>query len=133
MFVKRIFLYLIGFLLGSILAYFLIFKGRNQSFFPSGIVLDSLSSKEIIIEKKVECMFECNNISTDVKKYLDDAKVIFSESSPRETPKKYVVEIELEEGKTEEKKVKLTFELFETTAKIISAEIINGEKNCNCY
>ncbi len=87
--------------------------------------MDTLKTKEIIIDKKMECLLSCYNISGDVKKLLDDGEVIFSESAPRENPKKYVVEIEIAG-----EKLKLTFEQSEKTAKVISAEMKN--MNCNC-
>src|SRR3989337_3043833 len=98
MFVKRLFLYLIGFFIGSLIVYFLFFKGQNRSFLPGSIVLDTITSKTFVLEPKAECMLKCYDVSQrNIKQLLRDGDVIFSESSPRQTPKKYVVEIETDE------------------------------------
>lgn len=91
-------------------------------------MLDTLKSKEIIIEKKAECLLSCYHITNEnIKELLDDGDVIFSESSPRELPKKYVVEIETKEGE----ELKLIFELSILNAKIISVDA-PGMADCNC-
>ena len=129
MFAKRLFIYLIGFFLGCVIVYFLLFKDKNRSFFPSAIVLDTLRAKEIIIEKKAGCILSCYQITHDkIKGLLGDGDVIFSESNPRETPKKYVVEIETPGGK----EMKLTFELTSETAKIISVKAHGVSQECMC-
>lgn len=126
MFARRLFIYFIGFFLGCILVYFMFFKNKSRSFFPSGIVLDSLKSKDIIIETKMQCILGCYNVNNqNLKELLNEGTVIFSESSPREDPKKYVVETESPEGE----EIKLSFELRTLNAKIIS---IKGPEKPGC-
>ncbi len=129
MFIRRLFLYFIGFFFGSILVYFLFFNNQNRSFFPSGIVLDSLDSKKIIIEKKIDCYLSCCKVTeVNLKNLLKKGDVNFSESSPRDTPKKYVVEIETPENL----KLKLTFEIGNANAKLIGVKIPSEIKGCGC-
>lgn len=129
MFAKRLFLYLIGFFLGSVLVYFLFFRDKSRSFFPSAIVLDTLQSKELTIEKKAECFLSCYRINrSNIKELLAEGEVNFSESSPRETPKKYVVEVETPEG-TE---LKLSFELSVSASRLISVSAPDNKLPCNC-
>lgn len=127
MLLRRFFIYSIGFFLGSILVYFLFFKNQDRSFFPSAIVLDSLRSKDIIIGKKNECLLAYYKISNEnFKNLLREGEVNFSESSPRETPKKYVVEIETSTGD----ELKIIFALSPSSAEIIS--VIPNEIKAEC-
>lgn len=129
MFIKRLFLYLIGFFFGCIIVYFLLFRNKDRSFFPSDIVIDTLKSKELLIEQKTACLLACYQVSKEnLKDLMEDGDVNFSESSPRQEPKKYVVEIEAPEG-TE---LKLLFELSDSNAKIISVEPAPGKPGCTC-
>lgn len=125
MFIKRLFLYLIGFFIGSILVYFMLFKDKSRSFLPSSIILDSLKANEIIYDQHIECILSCYQISNkNIRQMLDDGDVIFSESQPRETPKKYVVEVET----AEEKIIKLSFELSGKSSRIF---LVNAGENAN--
>lgn len=129
MFAKRLFLYFIGFFFGCVLVYFMFFKGKDRGFFPSAIVIDTLKSRELLIEEKAGCRLACYRISEDnLKDLMEDGDVKFSESSPREEPKKYVVEIESPEGD----EVKLLFELTGSNAKIISVTPPPGKPGCTC-
>ena len=129
MFAKRIFLYLIGFFFGSVLVYLLFYRSDGHSFLPSSIVLDTLKSKEFIFEKKAECQLLCFSVvKGDIKKLLKDADVNFSESRPHDNPKKYVIEIK----SLMNEKVKLTVELNDTNAKIVSADMPEAKQTCNC-
>ena len=128
MFIRRLFIYLIGFFLGCAFVYFLFFKGKNRSFFPSAIVLDSLTSKELLIEKKAACSLACYHVSNqNLKELLADGDVIFSESRPRETPKKYAVKIETPEGN----EITLLLELSALNATIISV-LAPAQPACIC-
>jgi hypothetical protein len=129
MFAKRLFLYLVGFFLGSVLVYILFFKDKSRSFFPSAIVLDTLQSSSMEIDKKAECVLSCYHIhASDIKEMLAEGEVNFSESSPREKPKKYVVEVETREGN----ELKLTFELSPSASRLISVKDPGNKLSCNC-
>lgn len=123
---RRLLLYFIGFSIGSIIVYFLFFKDKDRSFFPSGIVLDSLRSKDIIIDQRTACMLACYEINEkNLKDLLDDGDVNFSKSSPRQEPKIYLVETDAPNGE----ELELKFELG-SQAKLLS--VFPLKENCSC-
>lgn len=129
MFLKRLFLYFIGFTVGCILVYFLVFKKRSTSFLPSSIVLDTITGKEIIYEKEVECMLACYGLTRqNLIAVLKEGDVLFSESQPRATPKIYVVETESPDKSV----LKLNFEMLPANSRILKVNPVENAKSCDC-
>jgi hypothetical protein len=100
---RRLRLFILGILLGSLVVWAFLFRGRTfPAWTPEGRVLEALQEQPIKISKHAACLLECFHISNnDVVEILRSADVIFSESSIRdkEIPE-YVLEGKALDGKT---------------------------------
>lgn len=90
-FTDRLKYYLIGFTFGIIAVVFF-FGQRGCSWLPGNRVKNTISEKEIIFGDSIKALLECSKFSNeDIYNLLNSSGDIdFSESHPRETPKKYV-------------------------------------------
>ncbi|MCS6979761.1 MAG: hypothetical protein N2050_05685 [Flavobacteriales bacterium] len=87
-FLRRLFLYLTGVALGSLLSYFLLFRGRQfPAFWPQGIVLEKLGKARYLPHGHSDSLMHCLKLDTTAfKKNLPDSRVIFRRSLPRRVP-----------------------------------------------
>ena len=88
-FKRRLTLYSYGFVLGIILSYFLLFRGRNRySFFPNGRVLEYISTTKISIDSSQLCKLKCLHLTADSLKklLLTTCDIQFSKSDKKRRP-----------------------------------------------
>jgi hypothetical protein len=94
-FARRIRLFIIGILIGSLVVWGFLFRGRTfPAWTPEGRVLEALQEHPIRITSEARCMLNCNKISDDdILALIADGVVLFSESDIRgkDIPE-YVVE-----------------------------------------
>ena len=94
-FARRIRLFIIGILIGSLVVWGFLFRGRTfPAWTPEGRVLEALQEHPIRISSDARCMLDCNKISDeDILALIADGDVLFSESDIRgkDIPE-YVVE-----------------------------------------
>ncbi|MDQ3191135.1 MAG: hypothetical protein M3Q58_06050 [Bacteroidota bacterium] len=104
-FVTRLFKFLIGFLIGSTLVYFLLIKDRDRNlrgWLPSERVSQEILEQELKISSKAICQLQCLKIPQEsLKNIIEEAKVNFSESQVRKEPCPiYLFQTDIKEGKT---------------------------------
>ena len=84
-FARRIRLFIIGILIGSLVVWGFLFRGRTfPAWTPEGRVLEALQEHPIRISSEARCMLDCNKISDeDILALIADGDVLFSESDIR--------------------------------------------------
>ena len=100
---RRLRLFIFGILLGSLVVWGFLFRGRTfPAWTPEGRVLESLQEHPVKISTEARCLLDCNKISDqDILKLIADGDVLFSQSDihGKEIPE-YVVEGKGASGKT---------------------------------
>jgi hypothetical protein len=131
-FARRIRLFIIGILIGSLVVWGFLFRGRTfPAWTPEGRVLEALQEHPIRISSEARCMLNCNKISDeDILALIADGDVLFSESDIRgkDIPE-YVVE-----GKGKNQKLyKMKFRSEYLTTVLISVlPSPNSNATCDC-
>jgi hypothetical protein len=131
-FARRIRLFIIGILIGSLVVWGFLFRGRTfPAWTPEGRVLEALQEHPIRISSDARCMLICNDISDeDILALIADGDVLFSESDIRgkDIPE-YVVE-----GKGKNLKLyKMKFRSEYLTTVLISVlPSPNSNATCDC-
>jgi hypothetical protein len=131
-FARRIRLFIIGILIGSLVVWGFLFRGRTfPAWTPEGRVLEALQEHPIRITSEARCMLNCNKISDeDILALIADGDVLFSESDIRgkDIPE-YVVE-----GKGKNQKLyKMKFRSEYLTTVLISVlPSPNSNSTCEC-
>jgi hypothetical protein len=131
-FARRIRLFIIGILIGSLVVWGFLFRGRTfPAWTPEGRVLEALNEHPIRISSEARCMLNCNHITDDdILALIADGDVLFSESDIRgkDIPE-YVVE-----GKGKNLKLyKMKFRSEYLTTVLISVlPSPNSNATCDC-
>ena len=131
-FARRIRLFIIGILIGSLVVWGFLFRGRTfPAWTPEGRVLEALQEHPIRISSEARCMLNCNQISDDdILALIADGDVLFSESDIRgkDIPE-YVIE-----GKGKNQKLyKMKFRSEYLTTVLISVlPSPNSNSTCDC-
>jgi len=129
---RRIRLFIIGILIGSLVVWGFLFRGRTfPAWTPEGRVLEALQEHPIRISSEARCMLNCNHITDeDILALIADGDVLFSESDIRgEDIPEYVVE-----GKGKNLKLyKMKFRSEYLTTVLISVlPSPNSNATCDC-
>ncbi|RMG81707.1 MAG: hypothetical protein D6707_04380, partial [Bacteroidetes bacterium] len=123
---RRFFFFGIGVALGVWLVYFFLIKNNPRDitgWLPNKRVLQMLSEDSLIIPNAVKCKLSCLQLSYEqIKKVLLSGEVDFNESSPRDTPKRYIVK-DANQNK---------FEFLSYQDSTVLSKIFNLPENCNC-
>ena len=88
-FAGRLKYYLIGFGLGCVIVWAILYRNNNKpSWLPEGRILEFLAKTEVIINDDMKCKLECNSIPTDFlnETFFKHAKVNFEESATQRKP-----------------------------------------------
>ena len=131
-FARRIRLFIIGILIGSLVVWGFLFRGRTfPAWTPEGRVLEALQEHPIRISSEARCVLDCNKISDeDILALIADGDVLFSESDIRgkDIPE-YVIE-----GKGKNQKLyKMKFRTEYLTTVLISVlPSPNSNATCDC-
>jgi hypothetical protein len=131
-FARRIRLFILGILIGSLVVWGFLFRGRTfPAWTPEGRVLEALNEHPIRISSEARCMLNCNHITDeDILSLIADGDVLFSESDIRgkDIPE-YVVE-----GKGKNLKLyKMKFRSEYLTTVLISVlPTPNSNATCDC-
>lgn len=112
--------YLIGVSIGVMVSFFF-FRGRGCAWLPENRVKNEILESVILYTDAVKCQMKCNNVTeADIFELFYSGNVNFSESSPNENPKLYVLEGE---------NFKATFAKEDTISVIRE---IRGGNECDC-
>ena len=130
---QRIRLYLYGFIIGAVLVYFLLFKGKDRTFWlPGNRVKEQVDKSTFRFSEHAKCILECKNITEEeVREVLKNGDVNFSESDTHGVPcPSYAIE-----GTSHNKKLRVLLTVFErdSTAEITTAiNLESGKDSCKC-
>lgn len=82
---KRLRLYFIGFIIGCVLVYFMLFRGTDRSYWlPANRVKEQVRKSQFRYSERVECNMKCRKIThAEVEEILRNGEVNFSESDTR--------------------------------------------------
>ena len=82
---RRIRLFIFGTLLGSLVVWGFLFRGRSfPAWTPEGRVLEALQGNPIKISANARCLLDCNHITDEeILAVLADGDVLFSQSDIR--------------------------------------------------
>lgn len=84
----RIRLYLFGFMIGCVLVYFILLRGKNRtSWLPASRVKEQLIKGNLVFTDHAKCRMICRGISEkEVREILQNGNVNFSESHTHDKP-----------------------------------------------
>jgi hypothetical protein len=122
---RRVRLFTIGVVFGTIVMYFAVFKNRNIYKSPQEVVLGRMTDNPMKTTDKAECKLKCFNLDgPDLKLYFQKADVSFSDSKTHQKPWPiYTVNSE-----------PYTFycEVGEDKNRLIDIVLMNGKDTCDC-
>lgn len=128
---RRIYLFLVGVILGSIITWFFVLKNRNIYKSPQEVILGRLKSNPLQFSEHSLCRLECTHLTSDeVKALLVDGDVNYSESKVHEKPCPfYAVEGKAKDGR----EIRAVFESCDSTAKVVTVMNLSaGIDTCEC-
>src|ERR1051326_2270659 len=126
---RRLRLYGFGVLLGVILSYFLLFRGRDLGFWtPGNRVLEKLRLSEIVYTENAECKLQCLNVSKgEIRKLFDSTeKVDLDSSNVHGKCPIYIIR-----GKGDND-LKVTVSTCDSTANILEIKRTTVKDTCHC-
>ena len=133
---RRVRVYFVGVLLGCIVTWALLLRGRNLDDYmrwtPNQRVLTEFNSDSLfVLNDTVLCHLKCHGFkSNDYKALFEEGNVLFTESNPRKMPKMYRIQHQTEKRGS----LILELEIDENNLKKVVKMEKEGEKelNCNC-
>lgn len=132
---KRFVYFVIGIVVGSILVYFMLIKGKKfPAWLPEDRVKDQIQGTRLILTPKSTCVINCINVKPEeIGQFIADGDVLFSKSDTRKKPYP-VYQIE---GKTAKGVEMIIF--TETNSKTQVTKVLNIEpkeksqlQKCSC-
>ncbi len=130
-FSRRLKLFLIGVIFGSIIMYFYVLKGKNIYKTPEEIIKIKLSEQPLTYSKHGSCRMKCRNISEqEVKDIMKNGEVNYSKSQVHDKPcPSYAFEGKTTDGQN----VRIVFALCEKESKVVTAIDLELESDtCVC-
>jgi hypothetical protein len=131
---RKLRVYFIGVGLGLILTWALVLRNRNTrdllAWTPNERIMAPLRADGGFDKPhNYVCLLECYNLSSlDMETLLETGKVNLSESKPRETPKLYRVEADLENDRI----MWAMFSLGEADTALVDLGLAGTENACDC-
>lgn len=85
---RRIMLFAFGIVIGCVMVYFMLFRGKDRGeWLPGSRVKSLITHSELVYSGHARCMMACRNITeSDVLYILKNGDVNFSESNTHDTP-----------------------------------------------
>jgi hypothetical protein len=129
-FTKRVTLFGVGVVIGSIVMYFLVLKKRNIFKTPTTIITEKIIKHPMGVSLKTDCLLKCNNISNDEIKNLlqENAEIDFGDSQVHKKPCKVYI---INNKNINSNLSQCTFEICDSSSILIDARIKNMA-NCFC-
>lgn len=130
---KRIRLFFIGFIIGCVLVYFMLFRDSDRSYWlPDNRVKEQVNKSTFTFSEHAICIMACKQITEEeVRDILKNGDVNFSESDTRGVPcPSYAIE-----GTTHNKKLRVLVTIFERDSMAEITTTINmeaGKDTCKC-
>ena len=129
---KRILIYLLGFLIGCVVVYFSLFRGKDRTYWlPSNRVREKLMQKKLFFPENTLCKMKCRGIEEqEVKDILKNGDINFSESDVHDAP---CPSYALEGIGTKNKKVRVVFTSFDSITQVSTAiNLLESNDSCGC-
>lgn len=126
---KRVRLFIIGVILGSIIMYFFVLKDRNIYLGPEEVIITKIQEGKPQISDLAKCKMQCYSITpTDIKTLLENADIDFGASDVHGKPcKTYLINNENKLNLLKQVSFKMCDSLI-----ILSDINIESKANCNC-
>jgi hypothetical protein len=129
---KRTLLFLSGLLIGCVLVYFTLIRGKDRSYWlPGNRLKEQVKQSKIIFSEHAKCIMACRGISEEtVNTVLKEGDVNFGESDVHNTPcPSYAFD-----GKTKEgKKIRIICTACDSIAEVTTAINLDaGKDTCRC-
>ena len=129
---RRFALFGLGIILGCVMVYFTLIRGKNRgSWLPENRVKELILKSEIVYSSHAKCVMACRKINeNDVMTILKDGSVNFSESNVHETTcPSYAIDGTL----SGDKKIRIVVTTVDSVAEIETAIDLNLKKDsCLC-
>jgi hypothetical protein len=129
-FTYRILVYFIGIMLGTVLVYFMLFRGRDRdimAWLPGERVIAKVKENTLTTTPYSLCRMECFGVTLDeIQERTTGAKVAFGRSETSKPCPKYLIEINQIDFAGE-----VYIEVCDTISILQEITVINKE-NCNC-
>jgi hypothetical protein len=127
-FSRRLRLFLFGVVLGSVIMYFYVLKGRNIYKTPKDVLKEKLLHFPLQLSTKAICQIECNKLDTSkLRKVWKNATIDFSLSKVNEKPcPTYHITLNQAIGKSK------TFNCTVCDDFVVLQEILETNAECNC-
>ena len=124
-FLNRLSKYLMGVLIGLSLTYIMFSERGCMDWLPSERIKEDIRSRGIMNTEEVACYLECNGMSvSDLADLVTGGSINYSESTPREIPRKYLIE-------QDSNLQSAIFVLNDTAATVVSVNF-NEINDCDC-
>ncbi len=129
---KRILLFSVGIIVGSVMVYFTLIKDRDRTYWlPENRVKNNILNSKIIYSPHAKCMMACREIDeASILNVLKNGDVNFSESNIRDTPcPSYAIDGTI----TGNKKIRIVVTTIDSISEIETAIDLNEKKDtCLC-
>lgn len=128
---KRIRLFLMGVVLGSIIMYFFVFKERNVYKSPSEVIHGKLQSKQLQYTKHAQCRMQCRSISeSEVLEILKNGEINYDKSQVHDKPcPSYALEGNTADGQH----VRIVFAECDSSTRVITTiDLDKDNEDCHC-
>jgi hypothetical protein len=123
---RRFSLYLMGFGLGAVLAYFTLYKGQNRGYWlPENRVKSTIEGSKIHFSDNALCKLNCLSLNDSmIKEALKKGSVNFKESGTHQKPCPiYVIE---------QDSLKLVCSVCDSITTVLTISASNNNQMCTC-
>ena len=131
-FSRRIKLFLFGVIMGTLIVYISLIRGRDRdllAWLPEERVLQELRDNELIYTQYGNCSMECANISKEeVQQILINGEVIFNKSEVKKSP----CPVYTLEGEANERQLRILFASCDKETKVLNVIDLNNNPTCDC-
>ena len=131
-FSRRIKLFLFGVIMGTLIVYISLIRGRDRdllAWLPEERILQKLRDNDLIYTQQANCSMECANISKEeVQQILINGEVIFNKSQVKENP----CPVYALEGEANERPLSILFASCEKETKVLNVIDLNNKSTCDC-
>lgn len=126
---RRLRLFLIGVVIGSIAMYFMVFRERDLYKTPTKIIQERVLKHPSGMTARAQCLMECYQVlPSEVRQLVENSDIAFSKSDVHRKPNP----IYRFEPETPGKISAVWFEVGDTTSTLLDLEFANGASACPC-
>ncbi len=128
----RIQLFLGGFIIGCVLVYFTLIRGKDRTYWlPANRLKEQVKKSKVVFSEHAKCIMTCRGISeTEINHILQTGDVNFGESDVHNTPcPSYAFDGKTAEGKN----LRIVCTACDSIAEVTTAiKLEEGKDTCRC-